>query len=283
MSGAIANIRFVDITQSKRVQSRLSLAKKALAGVSGVGCSFTRVVPMAQRVAENLTEEDRSRMGAHLCFAGDLSVMVHGFGIKNWIGLEARPFFNRDVEDHLGNNFQFFFRTFPEEILLRSARERVFYGYLHNTHLRQFGEVASFLFFDIVSSNAENIKVYKAVDTNKLFKVSFDLGEERYRVLVLQETLTAGVMPDLLSGLPLGVVLIKAARGGPANPYAALETILPNFSKGALIISDRALGASCLSRKAFDITPLYDICGIECEDDDSPVDRVPLSHFYRIT
>lgn len=223
-------IRFNDITCTSQAQKRIALAQAAVSQslkLNGLNIPSNQT---ARKVAEKLPQSELNRPCAYFCFGGDASVLVEGFGFKTTIGYDSRPMFNPTLERELNAASPAGFNTPLAQTLIEAAKERERCNYLYNGYLSRFDEIGSFMFFDIIGSGGSGVKVFKAENSDNLFKVEFDLVAQAYKIFFAQLTLKKGVMPDWLNDFLPGNVLIKAGDSGLSDPYSILNSITGFFT-----------------------------------------------------
>jgi hypothetical protein len=265
--------RFVDITSSQQVRQRISLAQRAVFKSRLVQCAYRSGVPeaarafgttretvrawqrvyerqtvlgfipdpgrdaMAERIAKYFTQEVRRNVGVYFCFGGDLFTMVRGFGLSNFIGVDETPFINKDLSADLSGKARSL-----EENLFTAAWRRTQLGYHHWRQLDQWAEVGSLLFFDICALNGEGLQVSRDENSEKAYKITFNIKAQKYDVHFIQEKIgKRNAMPSSLVELPPGVVLIKAGGYDGAEAYRAVASISAEFPARTLIVSDLEL------------------------------------------
>ena len=255
----VRGLSYRDITSTRPVQKRLEIAKQALQhftpGMSVVlSCSNLAICKIREAVA---TETDLTKLGAYLCFGGDVASLVFGLGIREAMCLDQWPMFNeaklRVAQGHIGEYYVPNCEP-PDYRLVATARAKQQDGFVHNLlYAWHFQEVALNTFFEILGLRATNLKVFAAIDQPTIFKVDFDWHRASYCLYIVQEKLSPETMPNVLAQEELGIVMIKsgdihqppdtpgAEPFSPQLSYLFLNAQAGRFAPNTLILSDRKI------------------------------------------
>ena len=246
--GAIGSMRFIEITLGRPVQRRLRAVETAVRAIQQSGDHLPFTHPAVQKIADQLTEEERAMPAVYLAFGGDYSTAAKATRSKTFVAFDQLPIFNYRVTEELAvehyaeSGFMNSGKTL-EELLFHAAKTRQ--NHFQNEHLLAFSEIGMFLFLDVISCGGRNIRVFEAQDNHDLFKIVFDLNKETHRVYLVKETLRDSCMQELLQGIIPGSVILKggirAALGTGESCYESyimLNSIADNFPEDTLIITD---------------------------------------------
>jgi len=248
-------VKFSNISQTSPVQKRISLARAAIYSLPDKNCFAIPGNLTARKIAHRFPSDIRDGSCAYFCFGGDISLLVNGFGFRDAIGYDCRPMFNPRIDDEIGHQPTKAFDDTLEEFLAAAARERMKCGFLYNGFLSRFNEVASFMFFDILALGGTDLKVFQTESGDQLYKITFDLHQQRFRVYVVRETLIKGNRPSHLEEVEPFTVLIRAGDSGFSDPYAAIGHFSGSLPAGSLLVSDKEITSPQLKPVYFPVQP----------------------------
>ncbi len=235
--GKVGAARFREITQTEHVQKRIELARDILSRGRGFRDFWCGNIYGARQIAEHFAEQTRSSPAAYLGFGGDVAGMTHLMDSRTYFCFDRLPFVNETTTAKL---------SLMRRILVSSARQRNRCGYFHVYFYTKYKETALTTIFDVVGLGGEP-KVWEAEGYQGLYKIEFNLAEESYNVFIVQQNFASSNSPDLLTGVPLGSVLIKSATRD-SGAYATLGSYVPSLPSGALIVSDKEINSPFLIR-----------------------------------
>ena len=241
----VAGITYKNITRTPVVSDRIAIARQAQGMIRGANPVYSVDIIKAAQLRSKVIEMDAGGEAVQLCSSGNLSAFMFACARREFICVDQTPFFNRTLGwATLGET--------PQELLARGLLGKMHRGYWHNNEdIAPFKEVSIFMLLESIAMGAEQLEVFEANEVQGLYKLVFDLQQEKYCVHFIQSLLDENSQIPFLDPTEAGIVMLKAGDGvllkGPSYKY--LESLVPKLKPGSLVITDRAIKNSLLIRR----------------------------------
>lgn len=234
-------IAYRNITTTPAVSERISIARDAHV-MAGVNPLYSKNAIKAALFRPRVDELDPGGDALNLCSSGNISHFMATCGRREFVCVDRLPLINR--------GFNWPVVGPPSQIVLASsARKMQRQGYWHNQlNIAHFQETGIFLLFEILAIGASQLEVFEAQGVDGLYKLVFDLQEQKYCVHFVQALLNAQTDILFIDPAKTGLVMLKAGDGPdlPGHSYQYLENLISKLMPGALIATDKPMGSPLL-------------------------------------